>query len=541
MHRDIKPENILLDRRGRVKIADFGLARLVAGSTEDFTLTGTHQVMGTPRYMAPEQMAGSRNVDHRADIYSLGVVFYEMLTGTLPLGSFDPPSAKTGGNAMLDRVVLKALASDPQRRYQQVSEFARELYEAAPTLASSMSVHGGGPQRWPGPSTILDNAIGGAVDRVRDGRVLKWLTRPNSPAIMAVVLAVGHIIAGSLTILSLLQVKASIDTQWATALTQLEVPASVAVLSGLGIIVLLFAVGGSLRFRGWRPLLILLAAAIETGCLVKAFDEINGRYHYSIGIQTAQLWFLTTLCLTVAMLLTGAWDLRRWLHSKETGRADGSAVRRSSSPKPPWLATPRPRGGPAQPLSSVIDAAKAAREVGAVRQNVSPAFDGSSPFASTMLASGQRAESDEFAVQAEVDGPSLALIVCGGLLVISHSVTIGLVFQVDISSDLRITALMLIFGIVAGLLMVFGGIHFRRLSSLGWARIGAVAACVPSGPAFLITLFAGIYANRKLNEPLIRRGFIEHARLSRQQAQTACRERLARPSSEPSGRADFCC
>jgi predicted Ser/Thr protein kinase len=75
VHRDIKPENILLDRRGRVKIADFGLAKLASAAPENFTLTGTHQVMGTPRYMAPEQMEGSHLVDHRADIYSLGVVF----------------------------------------------------------------------------------------------------------------------------------------------------------------------------------------------------------------------------------------------------------------------------------------------------------------------------------------------------------------------------------------------------------------------------------------------------------------------------------
>lgn len=73
VHRDIKPENILIDKRGRVKIADFGLAKLLGQDASDHPLTATHQVMGTLRYMAPEQMEGSREVDHRVDIYSLGV------------------------------------------------------------------------------------------------------------------------------------------------------------------------------------------------------------------------------------------------------------------------------------------------------------------------------------------------------------------------------------------------------------------------------------------------------------------------------------
>ncbi|MCI0356979.1 MAG: serine/threonine protein kinase [Planctomycetaceae bacterium] len=124
VHRDIKPENILLDKRGRVKIADFGLSKLVAGGGRmpERSLTGTHQMMGTVRYMAPEQLEGAKAVDHRADIYSLGVVFYEMLTGELPLGRFAPPSQKVEVDVRLDEVVLRTLEKEPQRRYQQAGE-----------------------------------------------------------------------------------------------------------------------------------------------------------------------------------------------------------------------------------------------------------------------------------------------------------------------------------------------------------------------------------------------------------------------------------
>ncbi|MCH8218638.1 MAG: serine/threonine protein kinase [Planctomycetes bacterium] len=127
VHRDIKPENILLDKKGRVKIADFGLARLLDKPAALYTLTAVGQKMGTPHYMAPEQIAGSHNVDHRADIYSLGVVFYEMLTGQLPLGRFDPPSKKVQVDVRLDEIVLRTLEQEPARRYQHVSQVQTDI------------------------------------------------------------------------------------------------------------------------------------------------------------------------------------------------------------------------------------------------------------------------------------------------------------------------------------------------------------------------------------------------------------------------------
>lgn len=122
VHRDIKPENILIDKRGRVKIADFGLAKLLRHAQPAESLTNTHQVMGTWRYMAPEQTEGSKEIDHRADIYSLGVVFYELLTGELPIGRFAPPSKKVQIDVRLDEVVLRALEKEPALRYQHAGD-----------------------------------------------------------------------------------------------------------------------------------------------------------------------------------------------------------------------------------------------------------------------------------------------------------------------------------------------------------------------------------------------------------------------------------
>jgi predicted Ser/Thr protein kinase len=131
VHRDIKPANILLDRRGRVKVADFGLAKLIgdgepnAAAGQDFSgpeLTAAGGALGTPSYMAPEQTQRPEEVDHRADIYALGVVFYELLTGELPGTAIGPPSRRVQIDVRLDNVVLRAMEKDPAFRYQRAEE-----------------------------------------------------------------------------------------------------------------------------------------------------------------------------------------------------------------------------------------------------------------------------------------------------------------------------------------------------------------------------------------------------------------------------------
>jgi len=158
VHRDIKPENILMDRRGRVKVADFGLAKIVEGRAGSpvpaksgggpsagapgtpppaSDLTDAGRIMGTPHYMSPEQIHAPGEVDHRADIYALGVVFYQMLTGELPGRKIEPPSKKVSIDVRLDEVVLRALEKEPELRYQQASVLKTQIETIASTPGSS--------------------------------------------------------------------------------------------------------------------------------------------------------------------------------------------------------------------------------------------------------------------------------------------------------------------------------------------------------------------------------------------------------------------
>jgi serine/threonine protein kinase len=146
VHRDIKPENILLDRRGRVKVADFGLAKIIEPGMADVLAKseigvapqhGPSGVMGTPQYMSPEQIQAPGEVDHRADIYALGVVFYQMLTGELPGKKLEAPSKKVQIDVRLDEIVLRALEKKPELRFQQASVLKTQIETVAAEAETS--------------------------------------------------------------------------------------------------------------------------------------------------------------------------------------------------------------------------------------------------------------------------------------------------------------------------------------------------------------------------------------------------------------------
>ncbi|HLL06538.1 MAG TPA: serine/threonine-protein kinase [Myxococcaceae bacterium] len=139
IHRDLKPENILFDKQAGLiaKVTDFGLASFLDDNSARFALTNTHVSMGTLSYMAPEQRVDAKNADGRADIFSLGVILYELLVGEVPLGTFDPPSkSKPDIDPRLDAIVGRCLKPDPDERYPTVAALVAELEPLVPGVSS---------------------------------------------------------------------------------------------------------------------------------------------------------------------------------------------------------------------------------------------------------------------------------------------------------------------------------------------------------------------------------------------------------------------
>jgi len=159
VHRDIKPENLLLDKVGRVKIADFGIAKMIGAVTDDGG-ESLSQPFGTPTYAAPEQQNDPRHVDHRADIYSLGVVLYELLTGELPKDKLEPPSKRVQIDVRLDEIVLRALETKPEMRFATAAEFRTQLAGVVAKPATQSASEATPPKpsrmrRWLGAAALV--------------------------------------------------------------------------------------------------------------------------------------------------------------------------------------------------------------------------------------------------------------------------------------------------------------------------------------------------------------------------------------------------
>lgn len=198
VHRDIKPENVMLSRDGRVKLMDFGISKLMA----DTRLTGASVVMGTPFYMAPEQLRNSRDVDSRADVYSVGVMMYELLTGNVPTGVPKPASEIVKAiPPELDVIIGRCVEADPRNRFQNATELRQALEPLRQRLLAGETIRSKGrTTRARGEKARLRRPLGAALaalllaatafgvyraEVIARGTVVETVQAPAAPAATA--------------------------------------------------------------------------------------------------------------------------------------------------------------------------------------------------------------------------------------------------------------------------------------------------------------------------------------------------------------------
>ena len=258
LHRDIKPENILLDAKGRVKLADFGIAKLADSESAPAelrsktpTLTQAGAALGTPYYMAPEQRDTPSQVDHRADIYSLGVVFYELLTGELPVGVFAPPSAKSAADPRVDAIVAQSLQKERERRQHSAAEVKTQV-EAVATSA-------GRPTPPPMPNRVTPAAQ----------TPIAAVATSSSGKTHIQLVAVLHFAFGIMVLLGAIVIVGCMGIPFGISLSrgETEAPTALAIIAffigaGLTILALPSIIGGWALFteRTWgRPVVLVLS------------------------------------------------------------------------------------------------------------------------------------------------------------------------------------------------------------------------------------------------------------------------------------------